>query len=342
MEREKKFNRIIGISSLVESIFYWIAKNWVKYILIKNVFYFTALPIIIGLLFLNPYIAFGYLIIFFLVFLSSFSFDAQRVLIAEGDPRAFIQGEKIESDFAIIIRLLMFVAIGSLYGLVFVALSLNSLSENKDFVFPSNVTLFFASFLVFAFLSSTPLLINGIESSIFIKNARTRFPQWKIPEYFPSEQKRAWARFFIASNSLTEKLRRKAMKEFSLFREGIEIFDAYLKTKFSIALCEPERFFRYAKFKAFFTEDSKCVLDCLQVLINLTEKTDLQPCDFVKSLKKLLNEPTSDDDLIDDVEIDNKRIRQVLSKRNEFLTIWVAPLIVTILGGVILYLLRVT
>ena len=51
----------------------------------------------------------------------------------------------------------------------------------------------------------------------------------------------------------------------------------------------------------------------------------------------MLEEPTSDKDLIKDVEVDIKPIKHILSKRNEYLALWFAPLVVNIIGSIILH-----
>ena len=130
------------------------------------------------------------------------------------------------------------------------------------------MVLFVAGCIVFAFVTSPPIILNIIEDPSTNKIGKKLFPNL-VPQYYPSEEVRARTRFIVALQ-LIDDTRKNKMKDFSLFKEGINIYDDYLKRKVHVELCDPERFFNYANFKIFFTQDKLPVKKCLEGLIALT------------------------------------------------------------------------
>ena len=324
----------------LESLTDWILKNWVKYILVKNLFYISVLPIAVVLAYVAGIAALAFLILFLVVLAFSFIFDELRVIIAEGDPESFIIGEKRERAFSTYSSIISISTLVYMYSAIpYILISVYSL-HNRNTTLPTSYLGGLIVLFSLMFSALVPAMVNGVETSYFTELIRKNRPKWLIPEYFPSENIRACARFMVVVKLLPSSPRKKIMKRFSLFKEGIEIYNNHIKNKFGISLCEPERFFRYAKLKAFFTDEADDIKCSLEALIDLMKSKNEQPFEFIKLLKEMSNEPASNNEICRDIEMDTQPIRKWFVKHHEILTVLIAPLVISVITGIILYALK--
>jgi len=317
----------------------YVLKNWPRYILLKNLFALLALPIIFGLAFIAGIASLVSFVVFVLLLIICLSLDGQRMTILESDPEAFVKGEKVESAFNLLMNGISICAIVFMYSLIPLVIVLRE--NNKNAFLPSP---FLQVFIGLVFLVTSVLIppsITMFESSYLTNEIRKAHPSWRIPEYFVPRKLRARARFLVTSNISASSPDKLALGKFVSFKEGVEMYNNLLKAKFGIALRDGERFTQAAKLKFFFggEEGSNCIRKCLTGLVDLMNREEVEPFEFVRILKAMMNEPTTNEEICKEICDEGNLLKKWFSKNRELIEFIVAPVISAIIAGIILYLL---
>lgn len=315
----------------------WATKNWEKYVFYKDLFFVVYLPFWILIIYASSGNGLVYLLLFLVgIFALGISLfvDSQSIIIAEGDPKAFVLAERHERNFNRYANIISIITIAYAYSAFPIVWFLRNNPQTKNASLPVSFLYPFAALVFVMFSGLIPQMINSFEATI-MKQARIARPNWHIPEYFPTERIRASARFTVVSKLLPCSPSRQPLKQFSLFKDGIEIYSEHIKAKYGMVLDDPDRFYKQVKLKAFFTDESDKIKEGIESLIDLLHNNNEQPFAFVKVLKQMLNEPISNDDVCKDVEIDTRRFKRWLTKHHDLTKDVIGPLIFAIIPIVI-------
>lgn len=317
----------------------WASKNWAKYILYRGVFFILYLPFWILLLYASSGSGFVSLFIVVVGIIAlgvSLFVDALRPIIAEGDPEAFILAEKYERNFNRYGNIMSFLTIGYAYSLLPIVLLMRSNPATNSATLPIEIFYPFVALVFVMFSGLIPMMINSIELTVMVQTKRAH-PNWHISEYFPHESIRASARFTVVSKLLPCNPRKYLLSEFSLFKEGVEIYNEYIKNRYKMVLNDPDRFYKQIKLKAFFSDESEKIKPGIDSLIMLmhTSNEQEQPFAFVKTLKQMINEPISNDEICKEFEIDTRLIKRWLTKHHSFLKDFLIPLCIALVPIII-------
>jgi hypothetical protein len=180
--------------------------------------------------------------------------------------------------------------------------------------------------------------VNAIESSWLLRLIviKKRPSIMRFLTFYPSEMIRARTRFLVVSTFLRSGLKKSVIiKKFELFRDGITIYNNHLKADFGIVLRDPERFHRYAKFVLYSNmkiEEIKSKVDSLAELMKEeNEAENEEPLRFIGLLKELVNEPTSINELFEEVDMEPKPIHKWFAKHYESFLAIVIPIVLFII-----------
>lgn len=309
-----------------------------QYVLLRNLFFVTVLPIFVGLAYVVGVWTYAYFAFAVAVTLISIVLDGQRLIILEENPEAFIEGERRERIFNILTNIVSFVAIVFMYSLI--PVSLNLREQNKNFFIGTPFIQVFAVllFLVVSFL--IPPAIYAFEST-FLYDLRKKRPTWNVPEYVPSQRLRARARFIVVSKIPTIKPNKQSLRKFELLKDGVEIYSDLMKKKLGLVLTDPEHFVLKAKLKFFFTaeKEAKSVKNSLNSLIDLMKNETVQPFEFVKLLREMVNDPSSEDKICEDLSDQNRSLKRWFTRKYGFWELIIAPIVSSVIAGIILYVL---
>jgi len=292
----------------------WALENWVFYTFLKNVFFFFLCPLIYLISLISVDIGW-FSVLLFLPILIFPLLDSKRISVVEKSPTKFVKAEKVERFFDILFWIL--------YPLWFTLLVVFINGERigiAEGIMPS-----FQTFLLVLILAWTGLLLNleisVIESSKFLKLMKKKFGpkhKWHLFEFYPSEIMRARARFVVVSDFLSDNPNRKAIgRKFPLFYEGLKIYNNHLKMDFGFILSEPKRFYCQAKLTAYSKENVDNIKNGLESLTELLRDEEKEPFEIIKSLKEMLNEPTSFKDIRAEIDADPKRMRKWFSTHSD-------------------------
>jgi hypothetical protein len=301
----------------------WAFENWVIYNFLKNVYFILLFPLILLIGTVTAAVEWVYWLISLLIavfFLLSFAFlllDSKRVSVAQKKPADFIKVERMERFF----WFLLF----TLYPLWMILLVVFANGERigitKEMIPP------FQTFMLVLILAWTGLLMNAefniLESSSLMKLIRKRLSlkdKWHLLEFYPSESIRASARFVVLSKFLSGNPDKRAIgRNFWLFYQGIEIYNDHLKDDFGFVLREPKRFYCQAKLAAYSKDNVDSIKNGLESLTALMKDENVEPFEIIKSLKEMLNEPATFNDVCAEIDADPERIKKWFSKHSEAL-----------------------
>lgn len=123
-------------------------------------------------------------------------------------------------------------------------------------------------------------------------------------------------------------------KRLPLFKEAIGIYDKHLRAEFDFVLRDPKKFYKYVKLAAY-TKESVVVDNIrkeLKVLIKLMKVEEENPFEVIKSLRNMIKESTSIEDVFKEIEVEPKRYRRWFSAHLDSVTAIIAfiSLVVTI------------
>lgn len=316
----------------------WATKNWERYIFYRGLFFVFYFPLWILIVYAagnNVFSGVVSLLIFIVGILAlgvSLFVDSQRPIIAEGDPEAFILAEKHERNFNRYGNIMSFITIAYAYSLLPITFYLRSNPATKNATLPISFLYPFAALAFVMFSGLIPMMINSIEMTM-MQQMRTARPNWHIPEYFPSENIRASARFTVVSKLFPFTPRRRLLTQFSLFKDGIGIYNEHIKEKYRMLLDDPDRFYKQIKLKAFFSDESdkiKTGIESLTVLMHNSNEQE-QPFAFARALKQMLNEPTTNDEICKEFEIDTRRLKRWLTKHHSLMKDFLTPLMIALI-----------
>jgi hypothetical protein len=153
---------------------------------------------------------------------------------------------------------------------------------------------------------------------------------------YPSGRMRARARFVIALNYLSKDTkRRRTIEKFGLLQEGIIIYNEHLKAQQGFVLCEPWRFYNYAKLALSLNDQINHLKSCLESLADLMNETTGKPLDFVRLLKEMANESTTVKELYREIDAEPKPIRKWFAKNYESVLVVVVPIAILVITYVL-------
>jgi preprotein translocase subunit SecG len=307
----------------------WASENWVSYIFLKNVYFLLFLPSLYLIGQVN--VAFVWFIV--LMPLSSLVFfllDSKRISVVERSPAKFIKAEKVERFFDILFWVL--------YPLWFIVLIV--LANGERIGIAKEVMPSFQAFLFVLILSWGGLLfnveLNVIESSKFLKLIKERIvPKPKrqhLFEFYPLEIMRARARFVVVSDFLSGNPDKKRIgKKFSLFYEGLRIYNNHLKEEFGFVLSGPKRFYCQAKLAAYSKDNVDNIKKGLSSLTEMMKSEKSDPFEIIKSLKEMLGESVSFKDICAEIDADPERMRKWFSRHSDS-TIGIVGIILAVIA----------
>jgi hypothetical protein len=313
----------------------WAFENWVRYIFYKNAFFLLIFFLVYLLSIINT--AFFWLFLLpFLLIPVFFLLDSKRISVAEKSPAEFVKAEKVERAFQFLFYILTSLWIPFIIVVAY--------SERIGI---TGYLLLIQWLWIIVIVGGTGLLlsmmVSGIEYSYALRQFKEKFipkPKWHLFEFYPSETIRASTRFVVVANFLSRNPSKRAIsRKFSLFREGIKIYNEHLKDDFGFVLCEPKRFYNKAKLAAFSSDKIDDIKYGLESLTELMKEKKEEPLEIVKSLKEMLNEPASFHDMCAEIDVEPKLIRKWLSSNAEHIGI-IIP-IVLFIAQIILYALHI-
>ena len=324
----------------------WVSRHWVRYTFSKNLFFLLWLPTFVSLNFLfltlnipKPFFQpFGITILldigFFVplcllpVFL--LLWEPQRCVVVKQSPKKFIIAEKIDQSFVYLDIALVPIALILL--VVFIEVARLGIANwiiasgfVLIFVFFAGIGSFVELFLMFFELPQYLRIIRKIVKETEALQGREH--NFKKDEYlfYPSEAKQANARFVILSEFLSAiPVKTEINEKFYLFREGLTLYNDYLKAVYGFVMRDPERL--YDKGKLLVHLDGAYFRNGLK---QLTEQIEVkkEPFEIIGTLKKTVKEPNSLDEICSDIEVEPRKIRKwVNSHLTELMTGAIIPI----------------
>jgi len=297
----------------------WVSMHWVAYTFVKNsyfIFYFALFVYIIDVYNELTSLSFIVLILVALVF---FLLDSKKSSVAQENPKAFLKSEKVEvavERLFYLLFVLIFALILSIIGLERIGLS-HWIEPFLDFMVMPAIVLMIGT--------AIPVYMKPMEISlqnvfnIMLKLSFLGFLNKRsflqFVEFAVNSTLRIKARLYVIleTMSLQNPNVKKIDRKLPLFKEGIGIYNNHLRAKFDFILCEPDKFYKYARLAVHSKETIDDVRKGLNSLIKLMEQEDEDPFEVVKSLRDMMKEPTTMKSVFNEFDIEPRPFRKWFS-----------------------------
>ncbi len=330
----------------------WATNNWVRYTLMKNFvfllfpplaiinsFLMQNFPVIFNKPFFNTFTIFigktpDFDLITVLIFvipillapICFFVFDPARMRVYRKQPEDFVKADKIDVFFRRAILRIFFLLslISILLFLIFAISQLTNLAE-----------IFIKLFIVFSFFSFGIVInvyLDLLESMVsenpniyrYLKTNGVKTPPYPMKIAFfsiPSLAAYANSRFIVLNRFLEkDPAPQKIRKRILLFRDGLNLYNQFLKSKYNFVLSEPNKFYRYMKLGCYSKEEIQTAKKELSLLIDAIKKED-QPLKAVECLKTMIERNSSFGNICAEIDVEPNLIEKKLSEHSSALNI---------------------
>ena len=313
----------------------WISRNWLIYSYVRTGFIIIFFPLLFHLgasAEAPPFEIYKLAVFAGLVSTVIFFLDSKKGSVVGENPYAFVKSEKMKD----IVEKLYYILIVLLLSFIFLIIPGIEKLGFEDWIKP---TIYVMSPLWHLFIGTFMYVLIGFFEVVIEKLEKPPKPFLR-PEYFVPPTLQARARLVVVLKTLSEKPDIKTInKRLPLFKEAIGIYNNHLRQKFDFVLRRPEKFYRYAKLAAYAQEKMMIddVMKGLEVFIFLMERKDDDPFEVVKSLKGMIKESVSIEDVFDEIDVEPKRLQKWFSAHSNSIkgVIALLSLITTILVRVI-------
>lgn len=273
-------NRILlRVKNVLDQMNRWVADNWVAFNLFIILWDVFLIPTLIYLKSIISIIAL-FISMFFKVF------DDVKFKVGEDDPRTYLKVETLRSLILRSFWVLLLVLTGIIAS--YVIRDVLSIEHSILYMFENAFSWISALLLGTWYYSSTFLGFNIYKSNALLK-IEVR------------------ARFRMVLNALSSKNQKDIAKSVSLFREGIQISNNFLRRRFDFVIKDPNRFSNYVKLMTLTTDEGikQEIRKGIEKVTNEIGKKEIDPFEIVRGLKEIISEPISNKkDVIAEVEIE--------------------------------------
>jgi len=258
----------------------WVTDNWVAY----------NLSVILWDVFLIPtlvYLEKGIVSVIAIVVSMFFKvFDDAKFKVGEEDPKTYLKVESLKFSIFHSFWVLFLVLIGIIASVIL--RDMLSIQHPILYMFENAFLLISALFVGTWFYSSTFLGSDIFRSKTLLKM-------------------QARARFRMVLNALSSKKQKEIVESVSLFREGIQISNKFLRQRFDFVIKNPNRFSNYVRLMTLTTNENtnQEIEKGLEKVANELGKKESDPFEIIRGLKEIVSEPISNrKDMIAEVEIE--------------------------------------